>query len=1136
MTAPLRVRAARLVLVALLLAAGLAARPGVAMAATGADEVHYTFTSATSVAIDWRGDPADVRWGPTSSYGQTATGTAPAWKPWSSAGPFWQLELGGLDPGATYHYSIGGGPDYTFHTPPTGDFRFDAIGDVGDTVNFSKLGDTLDRIAADNPSFVLMAGDLSYANAPNSGQAAVDQHFNDVMRWSTSAAYMPAWGNHEYDVAGADDLRNYKGRLLMPHAQASPGSPDLSCCGNDWGWFDAGPVRFISYPEPWSGALADWQSHASVLMRQAQNDSSVKYVVTYGHRPPYSTGYHPGETQIAGILDGFGDSYSKYVLNIDGHSHDYERFQPIHGVTHVTVGAPSSLEVPWTSTDPRTAFRAMHLSHLRVDVSSTGLRLQSICDDSASKEDTTCNAGSVLDEYTIGTPPASQATTDVYVDKTSSACSDTGPGTQTTPLCSIAKGVSRLVPDATLYVGDGTYAETIKPAVNGTAADPITITAWPGRHPVVGQGMVNGAYIASRSYITLSNLTFSGTSGDAVYVSKSSHVEVSGNEVTSAGLPVSGMTARGLYLKSTTDSTVTANTVSGTTDAGIYVTTGSSNVTVSYNHSSHNAASFTRSGLGIWVNSAGNKVLGNVTHDNEDSGIQLSSGGNDNLVTDNVSYNNGDHGIDNLNVTGGRIVGNTVYRNCTSGINVEGTSGSYLVKNNVAVDNAVYPAYAGISCSRRSGNIGIWDSAPPTTTVDHNLVSLSKAGTMYVFKNAYPSLAAMRTATGQETHGVEADPKFAAPGSWNLELTAGSPAIDRADSGAPGQQDLDLLRASRKDDDATPNTFAEGPRAFDDLGAYEYQPDTAPPPPDPVAPTAAVSVSPASGVAPQQVTADASASKDGQGQALTYTYDFGDGSAVVGPQSGATATHTFTSAGSYVVKVTVTNTSGLKDTAQQTVTVTAPPPPAAPPSYVNQIATNYSTTTKSSGYVTVWRPAGVQAGHLTVLTLQLSGTAATGAVSATDDAGNAYRQVSSVADGSGNRLVVLAGTTATELPVNARITATFPSATTYRLTADELAGVSQVDRTASAVGPAGTFSSGPTGTTSAAKELVFGAVSVLSGSANPAWSAPWKDMGSYALAPRYLGRAYQVSSSPASYAAGGTAGGAWLASTVTFAP
>ena len=92
--------------------------------------------------------------------------------------------------------------------------------------------------------------------------------------------------------------------------------------------------------------------------------------------------------------------------------------------------------------------------------------------------------------------------------------------------------------------------------------------------------------------------------------------------------------------------------------------------------------------------------------------------------------------------------------------------------------------------------------------------------------------------------------------------------------------------------------------------------------------------------------------------------------------------------------------------------------------------------------------------------------------------------MSSVVDGSGNRLVVLAGTAATALPVNARITATFPSATTYRMTADELAGVSRVDRTASALGPAGTFSSGPTGTTSAANEFVFGSVAVPSGSAN----------------------------------------------------
>ena len=352
---PWRLRARRgvdrlaLSLVAALVLVLGTATSGTWAATNAADEVHYTFTGSTSVAIDWRGSANDVRWGTSTAYGQTATGVAPGWTPWSSPGPFWQLELEGLKAGTTYHYSIGGGPDYTFHAPPASTFRFDAIGDVGDTVNFGKLGTTLDAINADDPSFVLMVGDLTYANGTNI--AAVDQHFNDVMRWSTRAAYMPAWGNHEYDVVGSDDLRNYKGRLLMPNAAASPGSPALSCCGNDWGWFDAGPVRFISYPEPWTGAWSDWQSKAGPLMRQAQADPNIKYIITYGHRPAYSTGYHAGEPQIASILGGFGESYSKYVLNINGHSHDYERFEPIQGVTHVTVGAPSSLELPWTSTD-----------------------------------------------------------------------------------------------------------------------------------------------------------------------------------------------------------------------------------------------------------------------------------------------------------------------------------------------------------------------------------------------------------------------------------------------------------------------------------------------------------------------------------------------------------------------------------------------------------------------------------------------------------------------------------------------------------------------------------------------------------------------------------------------------------------
>ena len=104
---------------------------------------------------------------------------------------------------------------------------------------------------------------------------------------------------------------------------------------------------------------------------------SIHFIVTFGHQPAYSTGFHEGDTTLAGILNALGDQFPKYVLNLNGHSHDYERFQPIHGVTHVTAaGGGSTLEPPWSSTDSRTAFRAMHLEHLRVDVSATGMRLE----------------------------------------------------------------------------------------------------------------------------------------------------------------------------------------------------------------------------------------------------------------------------------------------------------------------------------------------------------------------------------------------------------------------------------------------------------------------------------------------------------------------------------------------------------------------------------------------------------------------------------------------------------------------------------------------------------------------------------------------------------------------------------------
>src|SRR5919204_2451365 len=371
--------------------------------AAPAREVHYTFSSPTSVTFDWVGSSATIRFGRTSRYTRKVTAHAPKPLPFSSAGPFREATLTGLKRGTTYHYSIGGGRDHTFATAPTGRFRFDVEADVGDSASASRVRPTQEAIARDKPAFVIVAGDLTYGN--DNGQSAVDRHFDDVMVWSQVAAYMPAWGNHEWDES-SDDLRNYKGRFAIPHAHASPGAPAAGCCGEDWGWFDAGPVRFISYPEPYTGATwADWRVQAERVMAAAQASRKIRFIVTFGHRPAYSTGYHPGDSTLVSILDGFGDKYSKYVLNLNGHSHDYERFQPIHHVVHVTAaGGGSPLETPWRRRDSRTAFRAMHLEHVRGMVTPAEIRLEAVCGPASSADETSCDPGAVIDSYAIAAP------------------------------------------------------------------------------------------------------------------------------------------------------------------------------------------------------------------------------------------------------------------------------------------------------------------------------------------------------------------------------------------------------------------------------------------------------------------------------------------------------------------------------------------------------------------------------------------------------------------------------------------------------------------------------------------------------------------------------------------------------------
>src|SRR5439155_4562659 len=184
----------------------------------------------------------------------------------------------------------------------------------------------------------------------------------------------------------------------------------------------------------------------------------------------------------------------------------------------------------------------------------------------------------------------------------------------------------------------------------------------------------------------------------------------------------------------------------------------------------------------------------NWVHDNEDTGVQSYTGATRNLIAMNLAYRNGDHGIDDLGATNQTIIGNTVFQNVTAGINLEGGSTGGTVRNNISIDN-------GIGSPRTKGNIRVDANSITGTTVDYDLVQLSSSGAMFVWgTTTYSSLAAFRTATSQEPHGVQADPGFVSQATDHYRFGAGSPALDSADSSAPCEQAFDLADACRVDD------------------------------------------------------------------------------------------------------------------------------------------------------------------------------------------------------------------------------------------------------------------------------------------------------------------------------------------------
>ncbi|KAG8372773.1 hypothetical protein BUALT_Bualt12G0101700 [Buddleja alternifolia] len=285
------------------------------------------------------------------------------------------VRIHGLEPETTYYYKCGDSSlsamseELVFETLPLPGSRkypsrIAVVGDLGLTSNSTT---TIDHLITNDPSMILMVGDMCYANqyltTGGKGASCYSCEFPDAPIRET---YQPRWdgwgrfmqpltsrvpmmvieGNHEIEPqVGSNTFISYKTRFSVPSKESGSNS-------NLYYSFDAGGIHFIML-----GAYVDYNQTGAQYawlkkdLEKVDRDTTP-WLVAAWHPPwynSYSSHYQEFECmrlQMEPLLYQHGVD-----IVFSGHVHAYERMNRVYNYTldscgpvHITVGDGGNIE------------------------------------------------------------------------------------------------------------------------------------------------------------------------------------------------------------------------------------------------------------------------------------------------------------------------------------------------------------------------------------------------------------------------------------------------------------------------------------------------------------------------------------------------------------------------------------------------------------------------------------------------------------------------------------------------------------------------------------------------------------------------------------------------------------------------